>query len=396
MKKILGIVLAMAMVASVFAAEPVANLSVTEFTGNASVTWGVDLDASKTGFENAATASLKLNIIDGGSKATASDADVWGEIAIKTDGDTFEKAENGALPASPAVTVKVDYAKLHVGPAYIGITSGNTKVGGIKVVSATANESIAADEVAAVEDHSQGITLGLDLDGVANFTVDFRSAKAGESKYSNNYGLAAEVDVKAVENLTLVGGVSVDFDNISKIAAGVKAAYEMALTDVFYIKPQVGYTYNDGANAVAGGLLFGWNKAEAQDTNIYFINKKVANGASAEVLYENDKVKLNAGIWDSATLIDNLTFGAEFTAADVKAADKGTVIAEAKYVAAVGDGKVTPKAGVKVDLGTKVTAVKAGVECAGFVPFTTFSVDYATADIKNVKGTIDLTCQIAF
>jgi len=42
MKKALVVLLALAVVASGFA-QPVADVNVAEFSGNASVTWGVDL-----------------------------------------------------------------------------------------------------------------------------------------------------------------------------------------------------------------------------------------------------------------------------------------------------------------------------------------------------------------
>ncbi len=394
MKKILGIVLAMAMVASVFAAEPVANLSVTEFTGNASVTWGVNLDTNKTGFTNGSDASLKFTVIDGGSKATASDADVWGEIAIKTDG--FKYTKNGAIDKDG--TASVDYAKLHIGPAYVGILAGDTQVGDIAPVMAVHSDK-GVYKIAAVGDNAtDGVTLGLDLDGIANFELDIRSAQG----YTNEYAMAFQADVKAVENLTLNAGVAMDLSTDTDkddVAIFGKAAYEMALTDVFYVKPQAGISYDmtkaKAETKIMAALLFGWNKSENQDTNIYFIDPKVSNGASVAALIEGDTVDLTAGIWDSATLVDNLTFGASYANSDLKN-KKGTVIAEAKYVVAVGEGKVTPKAGAKIDLDTDTTAIKAGVECAGFVPFTTFSVDYATDDIANKKGTIDLTCKISF
>ncbi|MCQ2614075.1 MAG: hypothetical protein MJ183_10790 [Treponemataceae bacterium] len=380
MKKFLAILAAAALITSVFAAEPAANVGVAKFDGSASVKWGVDLDTNKTGFTNAETANFEFTLFAKGDKATASDADVWGEIKI----------EGGEVKNGASGSAAVKEAKLHVGPAYIGIRAGDVKVGGIDIVSATNSKNTKIGSVGQAE--TDGVTLGLNLDGVANFAVDFRSAQG----YTNDYALAAEVDVKAVENLTLKAGVAIDLDSDVKLAAAATAAYEMALTDVFYIKPQVGYTYAASKNNVAFGLLFGWNKKEDQETNIYFVKKNVSNGVSAEATIIDSKIALNAGIWDSATLIENLTFGAEFNVADIKAADKGTVIVEAKYVAAVGEGKVTPKAGAEINLGTKVTAIKAGVECAGFVPFTTFSVDYATTDIANKKGTIDLTCKIAF
>ena len=70
MKKIVAMGAAVALAASMFAAEPVANPQVLEFNGNASVEWGVDLDAGKTGFKNTQEASIKAKLFDGGDKAT--------------------------------------------------------------------------------------------------------------------------------------------------------------------------------------------------------------------------------------------------------------------------------------------------------------------------------------
>ena len=52
MKKALSVFLMLALVGSVFAAEPVADVNIAEFKGEASVQWGVDLDTMKTGFKN--------------------------------------------------------------------------------------------------------------------------------------------------------------------------------------------------------------------------------------------------------------------------------------------------------------------------------------------------------
>ncbi len=387
MKKFLAIMAAAALITSVFAAEPAANVGVAKFTGEASVTWELNLDTNKTGFKNVDKGEFEFTLFSKGDKATSSDADVWGEIKI----------EGGEVKNGASGSASVKDAKLHIGPAYIGILAGHTEVGGIDVISATSNKAITTGAVAAVEDHTQGITLGLDLDGVANFAVDFRSIGI-----ANNYGLAAKVDVKAVENLTLVAGVSVDFDKISEIAAGVKAAYEMALTDVFYIKPQVGYTFNNGANAVAGGLLFGWNKAEDKDACVDTISGKVSNGVSAEVLFtqakdaKKGKIALNAGIYD-ASFVENLACGVSLNVADIEAKPFAyTLGAGVKYTAAVGEGKIAPYAGLTIET-NKIKIVKAGADFTGFVPFTTFTAAYATTDLDGkVKGTIDLSCKITF
>ena len=153
MKKALVLLLALSMVFGAFADEPVANVNVSEFSGEASVTWGVDLDAERTGFKNDAKVTLKLNLIDGGDKSSTGEG-IQGEIKIKTDGDTFTKVEGndvefGALKI-PA-KIKVDTAKLHFGEnAYIGIKSGDTQVGEYKLDTALAAEQIKNPNIGAV------------------------------------------------------------------------------------------------------------------------------------------------------------------------------------------------------------------------------------------------------
>ena len=301
MKKALVLLLALSMVFGAFADEPVANVNVSEFSGEASVTWGVDLDESRTGFKNDAKATLKLNLIDGGDKSSTGEG-VWGEIKIKTDGDTFAKAEGDDALALPGLKVKVDAAKLHFGDnAYIGIKSGDTQVGEYKLDTAVAAEKTKNGNVGD-EDYKNGIVAGYGNDLFA-LDVDFRSAdiklykpfgertaivvakskadkdgyitytlgdgtshkaqanyNLGEvitipagnsvekSQYSNMYSFAIDGSLKAVENLTLKGGYSADFankqDEILETGFYVASDYKLGLNDTFYLKPQIGYVHS--------------------------------------------------------------------------------------------------------------------------------------------------------
>ena len=299
MKKALVLLLALSMVFGAFADEPVANVNVAEFKGEAAVQWGVDLDSGKTGFKNEAKVTMKLNLIDGGDKSSTGEG-VWGEIKIKTDGDTFTKAEGndiefGALKI-PA-KIKVDTAKLHFGDnVYIGITSGDTTVGEYKLDTAVAAEQIKNGNVGD-DSYKNGITAGYAND-MFSVDVDFRSAdlsnpekrtvyakvidinkddelvilangaekelskypdveigdfisyqeKSG-AQYSNAYSLAIDGSVKLFdENLTLKGGYSADFrnpeDEVLETGFYVATDYKLGLNDTFYLKPQVGYVHS--------------------------------------------------------------------------------------------------------------------------------------------------------
>ena len=297
MKKALVLLLALSMVFGAFADEPVANVNVSEFSGEASVTWGVDLDESRTGFKNDAKVTLKLNLIDGGDKSSTGEG-VWGEIKIKTDGDTFMKAEGqdaaiGTLPTK----VKVDAAKLHFGDnAYIGIMSGDTLVGEYKLDTAVAAEQITNGNTGAnteitdgkiTKQYSAGIVAGYGND-IFSVDVDFRSSD--EAQYSNAYSFAVDGALKAVDNLTLKAGYSKDFanpyDEDVNDAFYVATDYKLGLNDTFYIKPQVGYvqymksntddadkkTSENTGNLVAA-LLFGWGDKADDKPGVYFLDK---------------------------------------------------------------------------------------------------------------------------
>ena len=203
MKKALSVFLMLALVGSVFAAEPVADVNIAEFKGDASVQWGVNLDTGETGFKNSANVSLKLNLLNEGSKSTTGDG-VWGELVIKTDGDTFAKATNtsslGAGLGSVPMTVVVDKAQINFGPAYVGITSGDTQTGKLKmdaaVKSADSDNAVTLGDVGP-KDYTQGITIGYKSD-MFNVAADVRSFNSLSDVYvvtwSGDYIPAVGID----------------------------------------------------------------------------------------------------------------------------------------------------------------------------------------------------------
>ena len=239
MKKALSVsvFLMLALVGSVFAAEPVADVNVAEFSGNASVQWGVDLDSGKTGFKNDYQVDLKLNLLNGGSKSTTGDG-IWGELVIKTDSDSFLQWENGgdylmvgdaAFPSNAGMTsnlnlnVYVDTAKLHFGPVYVGITRGNTQTGELKMDAAIRSSD--DDQAKWLSDvgpdkYSQGIVAGFEHD-LFNVAVDFRS-------YAENRADFAKVTVKTTDGKHTLLETYVMYGSGTGYASieAVKAEYE--------------------------------------------------------------------------------------------------------------------------------------------------------------------------
>ena len=341
MKKALSVFLMIAVAFGAFADEPVADVNVAEFSGNAAVQWGVDLDSGTTGFQNSTEVNLKLNLLKGGSKSTTGDG-VWGELVLKADGDPIQWQQKAfsddAFEANKGMQdggnlkykVFVDVAKIHIGPAYIGIKSGDTQTGALKMDAAIRSaDSDAAKWVDNVgpADYSQGIVLGYDSD-VFKVDFDLRS-KLGENdyQYTDNYAAALEGEFKGVENLSIKAGASYNFAKNFQPArkpkdktpigglvydggdlAGGKpahilgysasAGYKLGLNDTFYIHPQVGYAgqvgflnekdekikaTNISSHEMAFGLLFGWGEiGEDKHAGVYYLDgdaaKKVSPG----------------------------------------------------------------------------------------------------------------------
>ncbi len=349
MKKALGVFLMTAMAFGAFADEPVADVNIAEFSGNAAVQWGVDLDSGTTGFKNSYEVNLKLNLLNNGTKSTTGDG-VWGELVLKTEEDTFIGWENGddspemsdeyinantgLMGGDPrralGLKVYVDTAKIHIGPAYIGIKRGDTQTGKLKMDAAI--RSADDDQAQWLNDvgpdkYSEGIVLGVDSE-VAKVDLDLRSYVAEKDdknkpkyQYTGAYAAALEAELKG-EGVGLDGfsakvGTSFNFAKnyqANKEAAdkidipetdehlwgySASLAYKLGLDDTFYIRPQVGFTgqtefyNNDDVKtkrtttnnlAVAAGLLFGWGEIGMdKNAGVYYLDDDMAKKVSPGV-----------------------------------------------------------------------------------------------------------------
>lgn len=414
MKKIVSIVAALAMATAMFA-DPVANVAVVEFTGNAKVTWGVNLDDNKTGFLNETETHMTLQLFENGTKATEGEG-VWGEIVVTSDNysDPQRFRDNDGMRN---ITPRVDKALLHIGPAWVGILSGDTQVGDMTPVVAVKGSNSWQDTTDVNgrnmkiynvgKNATQGITIGFQADNIVKVEADIRSA----GKYTDVYATAIQADLLAVPNLSFSVGVAHNLtvgkksteNSLNDDAFFAKAAYELAINDTFYVKPQA-----------------------ATDDDNWAFGKTAGD--------------LMIGAFDTGTLVPGLTFGANFEIYDfiygaktedkdgkdmiaetAKALDvsreeyvrlghyaKKSLVAEAKYSIAVGEGTVAPKAGFGMTDKFVKTTDKGleeykfdfnkcffGVELSGFVPYTTFEVMYDNADLDTTKGTLDVSCKIS-
>ena len=395
MKKALVILMALSMVFAAFADEPAVQNEIASFKGSASVTWGVDLDAKKTGFKNDTSGELIFNVINDGTKSTTGDG-VWGELAVSLNSDDGFRYNDGAWEN---VTIKVDKAKIHINDMLaIGILEGSNTYGKYEPITAVASKGhfATANVGGTVTD---GITLEVALPDLLDLNIDFRSIE----QYTNNYGIGTSLAVKAVENLNLKLGFGIDFFGNNPWGLSASADYKLGLTDTMYLKPQVGFTMDntDNSGVIAAALLFGWG-AEGQDTNIKWISKNVSDGFSVATkipLADGAAIPLCVGVWDS-TFVENLKVGAQFHVNDVKNFEVNTLAFEFAYDL----GGIKPAVAFAMDKGgdlewTDDMKLDVKVDFTGFVTNTTFTLEYASGNLKADPaglGKINLTAKISF
>lgn len=186
MKKILAFFLVFALAGAVFADEPSAEAKVAEFKGDAAVTFGVDLDTNRTGFKNKVDGSIKLNLLNGGDKSTTGDG-IWGELKLKINAFTLQaKADKNVNLLTKIddddVKVEIDTAKIHVGPAYVGIKKGDLNYGSNFWYPNALNYKDSDDEYynrtpSDKVKYDQGLVLGYEQKDLFKVETAFRSQK---------------------------------------------------------------------------------------------------------------------------------------------------------------------------------------------------------------------------
>ena len=414
MKKALVILMALSMVFAAFADEPAAVNEIAEFSGNATVTWGVDLDAKSvaaTGFKNTEEAKLKINLASAGSKATTGDG-VWGEINIKL-GDDPVTVTYDPEARTTKWGISVASAKLHITDMFaIGIRKGDVQNGGFNPALAADSDqdTFGVGAYGGSATVTQGITLEVSLPELLAFNIDFRSQEGGRDKavdgddaksnYTDNYGIAFDVDVKAVENLTLNAGYGMDFFGAKAKGLFAQAAYKAGLDDKFFIQPQVAFgTDLDTTAPLAFGLLFGWGGTNADP--IKYMSTKVSDGFSVATKLDlkagdNMTIPLCVAVYDS-TFVENLKAGLEFHIDNLKADDLGFKLAfDANYNL----GVIAPTFALKF---TKAAAnalkIYAAVDYTG-LDNTTLSLGYESGNIIKENdaqlGQLWVSAKIAF
>ncbi|MGX8679137.1 MAG: hypothetical protein ACQGQO_08550 [Sphaerochaetaceae bacterium] len=409
MKKILTILLvAVLAVGFAFAAD---------FTGNATISAGYNLDNTDWGFANATALTageitLKLGGADVGSTG---EGDIYAEIAGTYEINLVVAKTTGATPVAPvlASTFKITDANIHFGEdLVVGILNAG---GGYSYAVSYWDDNDDGD--ADVE----AVALGSEM--APGFTVTYKDYTAGfgmngnaKAKTYKFFGQAQTPSYTLAEDVTLQAAAYGYLANDDKAAgAAVKAAYA---GDAFTANLDVDFVYDGGAKLEAA-----LKAAYAPVTlDVYFTNQHVSN-LSAKVAVEMGNItasvdarsllnveslaaaaqprKVSVDVTGEFGVIEaKVTFGSTFAA---KTYDFGGYVKySAEKFAVKGGADLTLNAAVSPAL----TAIKPYVQITStaLVNNATLTLAWADADFAdanadgkvNALGAITASCEIAF
>lgn len=318
MKKSLIVLLAFLVVGALaYAAEPTAELKLVEFSGNASVTLGFDIDRGMAAFKNETSLKLKIQITTDGDKSTTGEG-IWGLLKIETDGNDGQwllgkdgKAA-GVEMAETFPHIDVATAQLNFGTiAYLGIKADGTQLnytklmdeaGGFYPVDVTkvyGQTASTDDNTGTLVDNlnvsvadvnaANGIVLGITPAGIGTFKIDVRSVpewrQSSDAFFTNNWGIRGTAEITAVTNLTVKLGASYSFGDAAAtdprdFGFGGLVSYKIPVSETMYVLPLLACDaeYNLGDPAVPAasylmyeaqaGVRFGWG--DKSKLNLFF------------------------------------------------------------------------------------------------------------------------------
>lgn len=326
MKKALAILLALSMVFAAFADEPATNYSVAEFSGSAELGWKSDLDAKTNGIYNDASATLKINLLNGGDKATTGDG-VWGELKIKI--ETPDALENPGALEIKEKKAAVDVAKIHFVDGDFGIALNILKPD-LKL----------ADDYDVTGDLKAGFGIEVTTKPL-NLTVKVMDNGVAETK---EFGFAAFAEQKLIADLTLKGAFAYNAKK-ENVAATADLGYKFAFGEDMALTPAIAFKLLDKAKALDVSANFVWGGAE---TEVDFAGK----GTGLTVKYGTKFAEKDGSLEISAydTLFEALKLGVKYGAGVAEIA-KGTLDLGAAYSVAIDIVDFSLHGGAKLKLG---------------------------------------------
>jgi hypothetical protein len=281
MKKIVGIIAALALAGSVFARPDITPV-ITSFNGNAKLEWIADLDADTYGFANATWTEWKIQTKSGdwGGEANKSADGMWGELVLRTEGDFTKepKAIDNIYDWNKGFDLKVSTAKVHFidGDTYLNVDIlkpdfGVGEIGYIRALKTNTNTNNWEDnkfpKVGGFDYHGFTVNFGIPI---VDLTLAFGDDGAKSFK-DGHYGFKFAATLKPIDGLSLYAGISKNTEENSDLALAFTAGYNYKIDDQFYLKPALQFDMKGKAMNIGAAVFFGWG-AEGQNWNHDFLN----------------------------------------------------------------------------------------------------------------------------
>ena len=213
-----------------------ADAASVDLEGNATTTFGMDLDSGATGFQNSVTAKIEFhfNLATTSLHSGSEDGTIYGEILLdEILLETVDSADSSEVFWD--VDVAVDYAKimgsgwwLSVKGPDAAIDYENAMQNGIIGIAAAWDGQM--DMVSNTVASSGGFEFGIDIPSVLGLEVSIFSltdwTSAEDNAADNAYGGKASVALKAVDGLTLEAAVNLGFgSDLAATTAATTAVY---------------------------------------------------------------------------------------------------------------------------------------------------------------------------
>ncbi|MBE6353724.1 Ig-like domain-containing protein [Treponema sp.] len=287
----------------------------TGLTGDASVTWGFDLDTGRSGFTTDQNIKLKMDVLNLGEVWAGDNKEalpVWGEIRIYTKGDPVRYMVDSDSETDPYVNsgdfaIMVDRAKVHVGDAYI--TLFDKDYSDLGYVNYTTGSDVAFSFMAADPDYRYGhltkrnlhtylssydedaevfgLSAGYEMPNVFKLQADVASTMewvagsdnhtsdtADPSHNATDYVYKVYGEFNWIKNLSVQAGFSsgvLGKDSTIKpdLRFGAQTDYQWNFYDIFYLKPSAGVTMmqlegmGDVYPLYSAGIMLGWEDRQS-------------------------------------------------------------------------------------------------------------------------------------
>ncbi len=394
MKKALVILMALAMVFGAFADD----LAAVTIKGDASLGYEIDLDDSAYGMTNGKNASQEytITLVTKEIAKSTEGSGIWGELVVKSKEATIKQDGCHNEPAADLATAKIHFGDILA----INVLAPSLDIG--KYSAAFVTGDFAAETTAGEANtaFTNGFTAEIALDGIANINVAVAD-NGVKAKAAKELGVKADVDVKAIDGVTLKAAVAYNGDLSDGIALGAEAGYTL---DKLTIAGGFNRGY-DEKNTIAAGVLYQWGGADLEP-GFDYITDKTKDGVSVAISTSDfSAIGFGVGVADT-TFVEGLKFGAELIVKDVLNfgnASTDFAAAAAKYSTAFGDFGFDANAGFKFNLNTNKFGLKYGASISNktLIQNTTLKAAYAGSHDAAIggadaKGKINLSATIAF